>query len=158
MRKAACVAVLLIFLLPMGLEGQRATSADPLVGCYQLEVGEWTPKDHPDREHPVEPPEAFSLLAETGANPFERGRPRVRPLLGAQHEGGASWERVGPDSLRIAWSTGFWGAELEMQIDRESLRGTATSWTDVIYVNADGKPLPNLRADAVARRVNCPRE
>ena len=140
------------------------TSADPggaspdaLVGCYRIEIGEWGPNDHPEREHPVEPPETFRLLADIGTDPLERGRPLVRPLLRAQDGGGAYWERVGADSLRIAWSTFFWGTQLQTQIEGESLRGVVTSWTDVIYVNEDRTPLPNLTAEAVARRVRCPR-
>jgi hypothetical protein len=155
---ATGVVALLIFLLPMRLDGQGAMSPDPLVGCYRIELGEWIPKDHPERERPVEPPGAFRLLADIGTERLERGRALVRPLLRAQDGGGAYWERVGPDSLRIAWSTLLWGTQLQMQIEGESLHGVVTSWTDVIYVNADGKPLPNLRAEAVAHRVRCPRE
>jgi hypothetical protein len=154
MPKAPLLVVVLMSLLPLRLEGQRGTSPDPLVGCYRIELGEWAPRDHPSREHPVQPPEEFRLLAEIGTRPFERDRALVRPLL--RDEGGANWERVGPDSVRISWGTGFWGAELQMRIDGETLRGIATSWTDVMYVDADGKPLANLRAEVVGHRTNCP--
>ena len=137
--------------------GPGRASPDPLVGCYRIEIGEWGPEDHPERAHPVEPPEAFRLFADIGTDRLERGRSLVRPLLRAQDGGGAYWERVGADSLRIAWSTLLWGTQLQMQIEENSLRGVATSWTDVIYVNEDRTPLPNLTADAVARRVRCPR-
>jgi hypothetical protein len=158
MPKAAGLVVLLLSLLPMQLAGQGATPADPLVGCYRIELGEWMPNDHPEREHPVPPPRTFRILADVGTERLERGRALVRPLLRARDGGGAYWERVGPDSVRIVWSTAFWGADLQMRIAGESLRGVATSWTDVMYVNHDGTPFPGLRAEAVARRVRCPRE
>jgi hypothetical protein len=156
MPNAAVLVALLIFLCPRGLLAQQATAADPLVGCYRVEVGRWAPRDHPEREHPVVPPAEFRLRAEIGTLPFERGRPLVRPLL--EGGGGASWERVGADSVRISWGNGFWGTVLLMRIEGESLRGTATSWTDAFYVDADHEPLPNVRAETTARRIPCPTE
>jgi hypothetical protein len=152
----AVLVALVIFLCPRGVLAQEATSPDPLVGCYRVEVGRWGPRDHPEREHPVVPPAEFRLRAEIGTEPFERGQPVVRPLL--RGGGGAAWERVGADSVRVWWANGMWGTVLRMRIEGESLRGTATSWTDVIYVDADGKPLPGLHAEAVARRTPCPTE
>lgn len=96
MAKSTGAVVFLVLLLPLRLEAQRATPPDPVLGCYRMEVGEWIPRDDPEREHPVPPPEEFRLLAKIGTKPFERDRALVRPLLGAQDGGGASWERVGP--------------------------------------------------------------
>jgi hypothetical protein len=155
MTKAILPVLLLLFLLPMRLAGQRAAAPDPLVGCYELVIGKWIPQDHPDAESPVWPPARFRLQAEHSPGSTERGHASVLPLLDGD-AGFAFWERVGPDSVQVAWSTGFWGTVLRMHVDGDTLRGTVSSWTDVLYVNADGSPLPAVHAEAVAHRRHCP--
>jgi hypothetical protein len=142
----------LIFLLLPSLAACAASQrsvADPLIGCYTLELGSWDPPLRPGNAIYQIPPSTFHLTGEVGAGRFGNGRFLVRPLIPHGQTPSAFWEAVGPDSVRVTWTNGFAGVSLRLQRKGEDLEGRATSVTDVL----SGAPPPET--DVEARRREC---
>jgi hypothetical protein len=167
MRAMAMPLLLLAFAIPSSAVGQAtaAENADPLVGCYRLEIGEWTPRlDAPRYQIP---PAEFRMLAEIGGeSPFELNKNLVRPVIPYGRTPSAIWQRSssgkGPSSpideaiaggdIQVTWTNGFAGVRLRLLASADSLHGTAIAFTDML----SSRPLP--QAQVVARRVPCPNE
>lgn len=149
MHKLKLIPILLTLGLPLAALGQQ-TVTNAIVGCYTLEIGSWAPAVHPGNARYQTPPELIRLSEEAGKGMFAQGRFLVRPVIPHGFKPSAFWQRRGSDSLRITWTNGFAGVQLHLQIEADSLHGTARTFTDV----PGGPPPP--QADVVARRATCP--
>lgn len=72
----------------------------------------------------------------------------VRPVIPHGFDPRAYWERIGADSLHVIWTNGLAGVQLYLEIDADSLHGSANAWTDVVG-------LPQPKARVVLRRTRC---
>jgi hypothetical protein len=141
---------------PLNMEStpSRAGEIDPLVGCYQLEIGRWEPERHPGNAPYQTPPAAFRLFP-TDGDGTEQEVSVVRPVIPTPgmnlRTPSAAWLRAGPDSVRIDWTNEVLGVQLRMGIEGDSLKGNARAWTD--NLPPPGSSFP--RAPAVARRISC---
>lgn len=124
----------------------RLVAAEPAsaAGCYALELGAWDPPRRREEEPLQTPPSSFALLDSIGDAAFERGQRIARPRIGLQG-GSASWSRVGADSVRVAWTTGYVGVRLDLEVTPRGLEGTATAFSDVV----GRQPWPSAPATAV---------
>lgn len=126
--------------------------ADPLVGCYDVTLGEWSPLLSSANAPRQTPPSSVRLTAELGDDddgPFERDRALVRPVLEEGHTPSAYWLRRGDDAVHVVWTGGFSGVRLELRETDDGLRGTAEAFTDVAGVE---RPT----AEVTLRPVDCP--
>jgi hypothetical protein len=101
---------------------------DDLVGCYQLELGEWS---GPHEAWP--PPGVVMLMDSLGTSPLESGRHLIRPCPGdtlVMHYK-AWWERPAGDSLRVTFTTGYVGILGRLRWDGARWTGRAEAFTDV---------------------------
>ncbi len=127
----------------------RVLRADPLVGCYQMtRAAPSSPES--DARIPMPPP--FRLDSVFGTGAFSCGKARVLWASPTQDYFAPpiSWARVGPDSITIVWSNGFGGLVVRLGIHGKTMRGTATTFSDVVT----GAPDPT--ADVIATRIPCP--
>jgi hypothetical protein len=148
-----CKAVLPLFLLFFGLPpvvvGQERAAGAPLAGCYRIELSQWEPPlRHPDNAPYHTPPMEFRLHATTGDGMFERDLMIARPLIPHGRTPTAYWYRPRPDSLRVVWTDGVTGVQLDLATSSDALRGTATALTDIV-----GPPVS--KAEVVVRRTPC---
>lgn len=148
MRIQVAFVSLLLASLPPSASGQQ-TVADPLVGCYTLELGSWDPPLQPGNARYQIPPDTFQLTDEVGVGPFESGSLLVRPRIPYGRTPRAYWEAVGPDSVRVIWTNGFAGVYLHLQRKEDALEGRAEAFTDVV----GGAPPPET--DVVVWRIEC---
>ena len=123
-------------------------AADPLVGCYQMIRP--TPASPADKRIPMPPP--FRLDSILGTGTFDCAQTRVvwastpqryfaRPI---------SWTRVGRDSITIVFSNGFGGLVAQVGIHGTTMRGTASTFSDM----KTGAPDPTTAVTLV--RIPCP--
>lgn len=149
----ACLAILC---------GGTATSAqvteiaDPLVGCYVVDVGEWHPAMREGDEEYQTPPDTVRLGSEPLAgSPIERPSRMVRPSIPEGPWGRAPvahWSRSGTDSLRIAWSNGYVGVRMSLRVFEDGrLEGVADAFSDA---RREGVPFPST--EAALTPVACP--
>lgn len=149
MSKVVLPLLILFFGLPAISVGQERAAVDPLVGCYRIEIAQWEPPLlHPGNAKYQTPPRDFRLHAETGEGVFEQGRTIVRPLIPHGRTPSAYWHRTGSDSVRVIWTNGHAGVQLDLNGSTDVLRGTATALIDVF-----GPPVPE--AEVVVRRTSC---
>jgi len=129
----------------------RATilAADPLVGCYQMTRASAT---SPEAEARIPMPPPFRLDSTLGTGVFNCGKTRVLWASSPQHYFAPpiSWARVGPDSITIVWSNGFGGLVVQLGMHGNSMRGTATTFSDM----ETGAPDPTTFVTLV--RIPCP--
>jgi len=124
-----------------------AQSADPAVGCYEIEVGEWDREREPSLVRTQTPPRVFRLYEQVGGYP-ERERMLVRPLVGQGSMARAMWDRIDGDSIRVGWWQALDGVSLRLELTEDGARGTARALTD-----HDGAPVPI--APVTGRRIDC---
>ena len=142
-------AILLTLFMAADVATVCAQIADPQVGCYEVELGEWSPPLSPGADRYHVPPRRVHLTDSIGTQGRERGRMLVRPLI--PHlvlQPTAYWQRMRPDSVSLRWSDGLAGVQLDLAAGPDSMHGQATAFTDVVGVR-----LPE--AAAVLRRVSC---
>jgi hypothetical protein len=145
--RTALFVVLASFGFSFAVEAQRPLP-DPLVGCYRLEFGSWTPALHPGNASYQTPPETLRLMDRMGTGVFERDRLLVRPTIPFGRSPSAFWERLGADSVRVVWTNGLAGVTLRLSIGGEVLDGVAQVFTDV-----PDRTFPET--NAVATRIEC---
>lgn len=104
----------------------------------------------PETLIPMPPP--FQLDSVLGTGGFTCGKTRVLWASPPQDYFAPpiSWSRVGPDSIRISWSNGFGGLVAELGIHGNTIRGTATTYSDM----KTGAPDPTVAVIVV--RIPCP--
>jgi len=142
----------LLLALPSSAHGQVAEErGDPLLGCYELQLGAWSPALSPSGAPLQTPPARFELRPEAGEGPFERGRTVARPVIEGGRTPSAFWERIGTDSVAVTWTDGHVGVVLRLEASDRPLRGVAVARTDAVVMDGHAPP----RADAVARPVPC---
>lgn len=138
--------------LPSSAHGQVAEEGgDPLVGCYELQLGAWSPALGPYDAPLQTPPARFELRPEAGEGVFERGRTVARPVIDGGRTPNAFWERIGTDSVAVTWTDGHVGVMLRLEASDRPLQGVAVARTDAVEMGGPGPP----RANAVARPVPC---
>lgn len=122
---------------------------DPLDGCYQM-VRAAPSSPGADSRFPMPPP--FRLDSILGTGDFNCAKTRVLWASPPQTYFALpiSWTRVGPDSITIVWSNGFGGLVAQLRIDGDTLRGTATTFSDM----KTGAPDPFT--PVVVARIPCP--
>ncbi len=154
----------------LSVDGVAADVAEAtrLVGCYRLELGEWSPPRGQGEGQYQTPPAVFELTDSIGppagtvedrglAAYHEQGRLLLRPLITPDDDamGGhplAYWMPVSPDSVRLVWSNGFIGVRVDLAVRGNiALEGQAVGSSDAVV---EGHPNPTAAARAV--RVNCP--
>lgn len=131
------------------LLGAQQPSPGQVTGCYVLELGPWQPQLAEANAEFHTPPPQFRLRADT----IDAIRSRAEPPIRHAHVRGfarAWWEPLPRDSVRIVWSDGFTGVEMHARFAGDSLVGRVTARSD------DVTPGPVPRAQAVARRTDCP--
>jgi hypothetical protein len=122
-----------------------------LAGCYAIDIGVWEPPvELGDDTVEVQPPARVALLADRGTASFESRGHLVRPVPGT--EGSTHrwsyWRRLAPDSIYIAWTTGFAGLRMHLGVRDSILVGEAQTFWDF--------PREPQTAPATLRRVRCP--
>ena len=148
MRLLLTLSAGLLLALPSPAHGQAADGeADPLVGCYELQLGAWSAPLHPLQT----PPARFELRPEVGDGVFERGRTVARPVIDGGRTPSAFWEAIGTDSVAVTWTDGHLGVVLRLDASDRPLRGVAVARTDAVEMGGPAPP----RADGVARPVSC---
>jgi len=146
------VTVPLVTAAPAVAQAEPDAPPDPLVGCYDLTLGEWSPPLRSGNASRQTPPRSVRFLAELGDDddgPFEQGRALVRPVVPEGHTPSAYWLRTGEDAVHVVWTGGFSGVRLGLRETEDGLRGTAEAFTDVAGVE---RPTAEVRL----RPVDCP--
>jgi hypothetical protein len=125
-------------------------SPDAIEGCYDLTLSPWRPNLNIGEDAAfITPPRRVQLLAEHGARGWEaegfiaRSAPGVPPSI----HSGSYWLPTGPRSIKIVWTTGFSGLQMNLTLNSRGLRGTAGSFWDF--------DRERQTADVVAHRVDC---
>lgn len=112
---------------------QAVASAPPgFVGCWALALSPWTPAAELGTDSVfITPPARIELTADSSIDARPTGLV-VRPAPGtrATIHRFVYWERLGPDSLRIVFSTGFSGVLMRLARSGETLRGSARTFWD----------------------------
>ncbi|GEM_PF-2204839 len=128
----------------------RATvsKGDPLVGCYRMKRAK---PASPAAVAQIPMPPPFRLDSVLGTGVFSCGKTRVQWASPPQDyfAAPASWERVGPHSITIWWTNGLGSLQARLEIHGDTLRGTATTYSDVW-----SRTHPT--ADVIVSRIPCP--
>jgi hypothetical protein len=151
-RSSSVAAILLGASLPVAAGAQ----ADPVVGCYDIELGPWAIQDWreegPDSLH-VAPPRRIVLDSVPAAARYRQGERLARPAPGSPPSIHFyyRWRRLDGDSVLVGFDRRLSGLELRLERGNDELTGTAhTSWSAV-----QPPHMPPQWAPAVARRVSC---
>lgn len=131
---------LIALLLAANAAIARAQVVDPQVGCYEVKLGEWNPPLRRGDALYQTPPGIAQLTQEAAVHRTEQDRRIVRPVIPHGFDPQAYWKRVHTDSLHIVWTNGHAGVRLHLEIDADSLHGSAIASTDVV-----GLPQPKAR-------------
>ena len=129
--KAARSAMILAVVLVLACSRaptKPSAAADPIVGCYQVELGVWSGA----HEAPP-PPENVMLMDSLGTFVLESGKHLIRPCPGdsvVMHYM-AWWEHAPADSLTVVFTTGFIGIQGRLGWDGARWTGHAEAFTDV---------------------------
>jgi hypothetical protein len=130
----------------------RAQAPTPAItGCYGVDLGAWQPHvDVGDDTVEVMPPPQVVLLADSGTVSFEGRGYLVRPVPGTPpsvHRW-SYWRQLRPDSVYVAWTTGYAGLTMRLQIGDSVMTGTAQTFWDF--------PREMQTASAKLTRIRCP--
>jgi hypothetical protein len=141
--------VVVAVLLGGGLAGTAdAQTADPAVGCYEIEVGEWDQEREPSLVRTQTPPRVFRLYDQVGTATPETGRQLVRPLVEGSGMPRATWRRIDSDSIQVDWWQMLHGVSLRLETEGDKTRGIARALTD-----HEGAPVP--AAPVTGHRIDC---
>ena len=129
MLKILALLTALLAALPDALAGQVAQ----LLGCYDLDVGAWSPSvSLAEDSFYVAPPSRFELT-DSAVGRSRQPDPTVFAVLPAPgalpsvHEY-AYWSASTVDSLQMVWSNGFSGIRLQLHATEAGFQGRATSF------------------------------
>jgi hypothetical protein len=102
-------------------------------GCYKLNLSAWAPSilSEEDVKY-VTPPKRIQLLAEPSAGGLEKKAYIVRPAPGtpASIHRYAFWKPTGPNTIYIAWTTGYSGLTMNLTSQSDVLQGRALTFWD----------------------------
>jgi hypothetical protein len=140
------LAMLLLLTASNGLFGQ--VSPREVEGCYALQLGNWATLV-PEPTFQI-PPDTIRLDTIKGTRMFEERGYLVRPVI-PRTNGLAFWTPIGRDSIQISFTTSFTGAQLKLHVDRDTLRGTITGFTDYIIPGMKKNPAMAI----IAVRAHC---
>ncbi|MEX1183346.1 MAG: hypothetical protein WEF86_08925 [Gemmatimonadota bacterium] len=124
------------------------TIAQQFVGCYDVDVGPWSPHEPSDSIYYMPPARMQLSLAVSSGGLLSQGY-AVEPAPGAMpsiHRY-SSWNAAGPGALTMSWSTGFAGMHVRLS-GRDTLTGELRAFTDVVGVQ-------RYTAGVRAVRVDC---
>lgn len=167
---SAIALTLLVFACVDTTPGLEAGERPPLrpgevAGCYELRLGDWKFEQaeedlrphgllHSEDSHSLTiltPPTGVMLIPDTAGVYMSRpGWYRAVPLEGPSSNllrNWVRWQPSGPDSVRIGWSDGYVGVNINLWTGGDTLRGLAESWSDDQSLNAHTR--------AFAWRVTC---
>jgi hypothetical protein len=118
--------------------------------CYLLQVGPWSGplRDLPSNYHP---PQALRLDTMPDPGHFHRGMlaQAIPPSASLPTGYWLIWWRAGPDTIHVVETNGESGVDFRLNISRDTLRGVANSFADLI-----GPRYPT--AEIVATPITCP--
>ena len=155
-RSAQIAGVLLSTSLAFAVAHAQETTFDAVTrGCYQLRLSEWSHPFQSDMPALHVPPEIVRF--DTAEVSFPRTRspvryrihPNVPAIEASRRPWDPGWMLSSLDSVRVNWTTGFAGVQLDLDVRGDSLFGLATARYDVA-----GLPIP--RARVVGWRIACP--
>jgi hypothetical protein len=130
---------------PLPLSTQ-AEFTQRLVGCYTLELGEWSQPFPSEWPETYKHPPTFRLHA--GNESVRKITPALRAI--SDETPFDSWRNVGNGRVLISWSTGSRNLWLSVQEATDgTLFGTASAFWDATLAR------PHPRAPATARPVSC---
>ena len=153
---AQIAGVLLSTSLPLAASHAQESAFDTVTrGCYQLRLSEWSHPFQSGMPSLHVPPEIVRF--DTAEVSFPRTRspvryrihPNVPAIEASRRPWDPGWMLSSPDSVRVNWTTGFAGVQLDLNVRGDSLLGLATARYDVA-----GLPIP--RATVVGWRIQCP--
>lgn len=100
------------------------------VGCYSLErtAWTWTRADMDSAQHL--PPDRVELHEDSIGTVRNTVYRRVTPSIQSYERARGQWFQDTPDSLFIAWSSGYTGVFLHLATGSDSLVGTMRAFTD----------------------------
>jgi hypothetical protein len=142
---------LLAAAVPLPVLSQRAQAAQGqptqrFVGCYALELGEWSLPFPSEWPKTYRHPPTFRLHA--GNESVRKVTPEVPTTSDAKPFD--SWRNLSPSSVLISWSTGSLNLWLSVQEAPDgTLSGTASAFLDSTLAR------PHPRAAATARPISC---
>ena len=158
MRISVFFCLLLAHLLNAAQPAQAQIRPDSVVGCYVIEVGEWSgpfPSGWPEIHQPpdsvrLRPQRAWPETPATLMRTELALSPHLPELVrrGRESRHPPTWEIGTADSLVLAWSTGFAGVVLTLAGTTDQLTGIARAFDDVAGVVQPTAP-------ASAKRVAC---
>jgi hypothetical protein len=157
MKRCAAWRSIAIVFAPLTLSAQSLApdaSVYALAGCYSLSLGRWSgPLAQTGLSGAQTPPAQFRL--DTTQLDARRGPGYVvePEQLAPSTRSLTAWRPLSDNTVRVAWSTGFVGVSLFMQVRGDTLVGTATPFWDNHMV---GEPPPPT-ANVTAVRVPCAR-
>ena len=121
------------------------SDGQPVVGCYRLSSGQWTPPfPQSVRLGSVAPPSSLQFHTTGDITPtWQLFAPPVGGVRGA-------WRLVRADSMVIVWDAGEVGVEMMLRPQGDSLVGQA-----VFRVWGGGEPIPPSSAPLTALHISC---
>ncbi len=130
--------------------------------CYQVEIGAWTETRQPKGLVPPAESRLDTAPSTWRFAEFEQryaGREVVRhalPELGRVRPTPGMWYRIGEDSLRLQWNSGFSTAGYRLAIRGDSVEGIATTRSDMRIIPEPSHPgFPDPTASVRGLQVPC---
>jgi hypothetical protein len=156
------IALMLAATRPLSSQAATDTAAArEIAGCYAVHLGVWDQSLRGDSAGQT-PPDTVHLDIGVVDGPLGRPGFRLSPHIEALTRFRmvpARWWLVGPDSVRLRWSSGFYGVTMGLARTGPDLMGTAEAFSDVIPVEGlpDGsrRRLPWPAAAVELRRIDC---
>ena len=120
-------------------------SVASVTGCYTLRMSTWSiPRISVRLPGSIQLKVDSAVGSEGALSPdLDRGSVKHRAMPGYPQ-----WKRVGADVVVLGWSDGFSGVTARMQIQGDTLRGVARTFSDDLSA-------PTAVADVSATRVAC---
>jgi hypothetical protein len=155
-RSAKIAGVLLSTILALAAPHAQESAFDTVSrGCYRLLLSEWSYPFQSGMPSLHVPPEFVRF--DTAEVSFPRTRspvrywihPNIPAIEASRRPWDPAWMLSSPDSVRVNWTTGFAGVQLDLAVRGDSLFGLATARYDVA-----GLPIP--WAKVVGGRIECP--
>ena len=151
-RRPGRCAVFTLFVLLIAVVELHAQDSLPkgVAGCWAVSLGLWQPRMNLGEDTIYStPPSRIEIVPTKGTEGFERRGWRVVPAPGTNRSVHrfAYMMPLTTDSVRIAWTTGFSGLTMRLEVKGDSLRGKAQTFWDFDRAHQT--------ADATLTRVAC---
>lgn len=146
----------IIVVLALGAAGTGFAQSVDVAGCYDLEIGAWSPTiDLGVDTLYVAPPPRIQMGTEPGFGLGGRAQGMLlEPAPGAlpSVHRYSWWEEIGEDSVHLIWTTGYSGLRMRLGVQGRVLRGAASTFWDF------GRATQTAPATATAVRCDAPLE